>query len=271
MDPSEQIRKEALRRGYSNKTIIAYSRCVQLFLYHTKKDIRQIKREDILNYVDFLIGKKYSGNTININYCALRFYFLEILGKKLFRSIRYSKIPKKLPIVLSKDEVKLIIGCIKNKKHQLMIKLLYSAGLRVSELVNLRVEDIDLNDLRGWVRKGKGNKDRQFLISKRIKKELEEYVNSKNLKSFLFSGRNGTHSVRTIQEIVKNARKKAKIKKRIHPHTFRHSFATHMIEAGVDLVILQNLMGHNSAETTVGYVHLVKPKLNRMKTPLDFI
>ncbi len=263
------IRKEALRRGYSRKTITSYSECVKRFLNRSKKEIKNVSKKDILDYIDYLIKKNYSGNTINVYYCSLRFFFQEILGRKLFRNVRYTKIPRKLPVVLNKEEVKLLIDSISNEKHALMIKLLYSAGLRVGELVSLRIKDIDCSSEVGWVRHGKGGKDRPFIISRKIKLELITLICGRDIDSFLFAGRHGKYSVRTIQEIVKKACKSAGIKKNVHPHTLRHSFATHLIEDGYGLGTVQNLLGHSSPETTMGYVHLANPRLLNIKSPFD--
>jgi len=143
--------------------------------------------------------------------------------------------------------------------------------LRVSELVNLKVRDLDLNLNHGWVRHGKGNKDRLFIIANSLKERLLSHIKEKNLdyNSWLFNTYNGHISVRSIQEIVKKAAKKAKIYKKVHPHTLRHSYATHLIENGYDIASVQSLLGHNSAETTMVYVHLASPKLINVKSPLD--
>ena len=263
------IKKEALRRGYSRKTIISYSECVKRFLNWSNKEIKNVSKKDIVNYIDHLIGKNYSGNTINVYYCSLRFFFEELLGRRLFRNVRYTKIPRKLPVVLNKEEVMLLINSISNEKHALMIKLLYSAGLRVGELVSLKIKDLDCSSEVGWVRNGKGGKDRPFIVSRKIKLELSKLICGRNVDSFLFVGRRGKYSVRTIQEIVKKACKSTGIKKNVHPHTLRHSFATHLIEEGYGLGTVQNLLGHSSPATTMGYVHLANPRLLNVKSPFD--
>jgi site-specific recombinase XerD len=183
----------------------------------------------------------------------------------------YSKVPKQLPEVLTKEEVKRIFEAIQNKKHLLMIKLMYSAGLRVSELVHLKLKDLQLDNNFGWVRQGKGNKDRLFVIAKKLKPELNKHVAEEQLweESWLFSGRNGNITVRSIQQIIKNAMSKAGIKKNVHPHTLRHSFATHLIENGYSVADVQPLMGHNSPNTTMTYVHMASPKMVNVESPYD--
>ena len=152
-----------------------------------------------------------------------------------------------------------------------MIKLLYSAGLRVSELVNLRVRDLELENNFGWVRSGKGNKDRMFILAGSLKEELIYHTENNKLDydSFLFPSYNGHLSVRSVQEIIKKAAKKAGIKKNVHPHTLRHSYATHLIENGYDVATVQLLLGHNSPNTTMVYVHIAKPNMLNIKSPLD--
>jgi len=203
---------------------------------------------------------------------ALKFFYEEILHKRLTIRIHYSKTPKTLPVVLTKEETKQLISVISNTKHRLMVQLLYSAGLRVSELVKLKVTDLDIKNKYGWVRKGKGNKDRLFIIADTIKDELERTIKQSNY-GWLFKGqKEGTHlSTRSIQQIIKRAAKQANISKGVHPHTLRHSFATHLIENGSDVVQVQSLLGHASPETSMIYVHTARPKMINVTSPLDVI
>jgi|SRR3989344_2544387 len=271
MDAINLMEREMLRRNYSLKTIKTYSYCVNKFLKQYKNNPRKISKKDINDYLNNLLEKKSCGNTINVNLNALKFLLEEILNKKFVSRIKYSKTPKRLPEFLSKDEVVKLINVIENNKHKLMVKLLYGAGLRVSELTNLKVKDLELNNNYGWVRHGKGNKDRLFIIPNLLKNELIEHINKNNLDndSWLFTTYNGHISTRTIQEIIKKATKKAKLNKKIHPHSLRHSYATHLIEDGYDLTLVQSLLGHKSPETTMVYVHMANPKLLSVKSPLD--
>ena len=271
MDIIYLMKKELLRRKYSLNTIKTYDYCLKNFLNYCDKEPRRINKKDIKDYFDILMEKNVSGSTLNVNLSTLKFLMEEILNKNFMFKIKYSKMPKTLPIFLTKEEVIRLINSIENNKHKLMIKLVYSAGLRVSELVNLRVLDLDFNNNYGFVRHGKGNKDRLFIISSVLKRELLNYIRENNLKEdyFLFPSYSGHISTRSIQEIVKKATKKAKISKRIHPHTLRHSFATHLIENGYDVVSVQSLLGHNSAQTTMIYVHMASPNLINVKRPLD--
>lgn len=145
---------------------------------------------------------------------------------------------------------------------------MYGSGLRVSELVKLKAEDIDGG--YAWVRKGKGNKDRMFIIPNKLMEELRKQIKDISPGSYIFKGNKGTHiHQRTVQEIVRHARKIAGIQKNIHPHTLRHSYATHSVEDGCDLRDLQMLLGHNSIQTTTTYTHLAKSKMMNIRSPLD--
>lgn len=272
MDVIELTKKEMLRRRYSLRTIKTYIFYIKYFLKHCHKEPRKFTKKDITDYLNKLSEKNKSGSTININLQALKFMMENILNKRRwFYNIKYSKVPKELPTVLEKEEIINLINSIENKKHLLMIKILYSAGLRVSELVHLKVGDLDLINNYGWVRKGKGNKDRLFIIADSLKQEITEYIagNKHDHDSFVFKSYKGCMSPRTIQEIIKKAAKKSKINKKVHPHTLRHSYATHLIENGYDLVSVQSLLGHNSAETTRKYLHISSPTLISVKSPID--
>ena len=271
MDVPELIRKEGLRRGLSIRTIKTYRNCVRLFFKQCNKDPKIIKKKDIKDFLDRLIEKGSPGNTINVYLNALKFFYNEILHKRLMIRIRFSKTPKALPTILTKDEIQRLIQGINNPKYKLMIKLIYSAGFRVSELVHLKPEHFELNENYGWVRKGKCNKDRLFIIADTLKKELIEYIKKECLYpySWLFRGHNGHITVRTVQNLIKQAAKRAKIFKNVHPHTLRHSFATHLIKNGYDISNVQFLLGHSNTETTMQYVHTSSPKMISVKSPLD--
>ncbi|MFC1801415.1 site-specific tyrosine recombinase/integron integrase [Nanoarchaeota archaeon] len=269
MDVNYLIQRECLRRGLSRKTIKTYCGCVRKFFGFCHKEPRKVTKKDVRLFLDKFIEKDAPGNTINVYLNALKFLFENILNKKLFLKIKYSKIPKSLPLVLTKEEVLKILDSIGNEKHKLMIKLMYSAGLRVSELVHLKVCDLQLDKNYGWVRKGKGRKDRMFIIAQSLKEELLSLVSDLEYGSYLFKGRCGHITVRTVQEIIKKSVKKAGLEKKAHPHTLRHSFATHLIENGYDLNSVQNLLGHASPETTMIYVHMASPNMINVKSPLD--
>lgn len=267
MDLIHLMKRELIRRKYSVRTIKNYSYCVNSFLKFHKQSPKKLTKKAVKDWLFYLADRSVARSTLNLHLQALKFAFKNVLGKQFILSLPSTRKEKKLPIVLSKQEVFRIFSVIKNLKHKLMVKLLYSAGLRVSEIVRLKVEHLDFDNMLGWVRKGKGNKDRMFVIAKSIKKELLDFIG--NREGFVFEGRRGHISIGTVQQIVKKATKKAKIKKRVHPHTLRHSFATHLVEDNYPLTTVQMLLGHNSLETTRVYVHIAKPSILGVRSPLD--
>lgn len=218
-------------------------------------------------------GKGASASSLNVSLQALKFYFEGVNHRrKMYIELPYSKRSVKLPVFLDKEEVEELLKNIKNHYHKIIIAFLYSTGLRVGELVNLRVENLNLIGRYGIVRKGKGNKDRIFIISERLVGIIAQIITNNKLENedYLFvNQKKGKYSVRTIQQIIKNACKNMGIKKNIHPHTMRHSFATHIIENGESISEVQALLGHKSPETTLIYVHTAKGKMIKVKSPYD--
>ena len=270
---SELIRKEALRRGFSPRTIKTYCFCVEKFLsFYRNKELKCITKKDVQEYFDRFVEKGRPGNTINVHLNAVKFFFEEVLRKRLTVSITYSKTPRRLPEFLTKDEVVRLLASISNKKHTLMVTLLYATGMRVGELVSLRVRDFEFNQNYGWVRQGKGRKDRLFIIPQKLKSELLDWIEKQKLDpdNWLFTGFGTDHiSTATIQAIIKEAARKTKICKNVHPHTMRHSFATHLIQNGYAVTEVQPLLGHSSLQTTMIYLHMAAPELLRIKSPYD--
>ena len=269
MDVLYLMKREMFRRGLSQKTILTYVQCVKQFMRVCRKDFKKVTKKDIREYIDRLLARGTCGNTLNVHISALKFVMEEILRKRIMLRIRYSKTPKTLPVFLTKEEVLKLFNVVENPKHLLILELIYSAGLRVSEVVRLKKQDLDIRNNIGWVRKGKGRKDRPFIVAKCLVGKLDDYVATLD-SDFLFPGRKGRHlHVRSVQEIVKQAAKKANISKNIHPHSLSHSFATHLIENGYDVSAVQPLLGHNSAETTLTYVHMASPRMLSIKSPFD--
>lgn len=212
MDAIELVKKEALRRRYSHKTVQVYCYCLKKFLLRFRDaDPRAIKKQDIQKYLDRFIEMDAPGNTINVHLNAIKFLYEEVLRKRLTVNIRYAKTPRTLPEVLTKEEAEQLFSVISNHKHLLMVTLLYSAGLRVNELVHLKVRDLQLDKNYGWVRNGKGGKDRLFIIAKKIKEDLEGWIKSNGLSAddWLFKGRGRMHlTTRSVQAVIKDMRKK---------------------------------------------------------------
>jgi len=266
------MKKEMLRRRLSPRTIDSYIFCIKKFFNRVNKNPRKIRKKYVKEFLDDLAERKRSGSTLNVYLSAIKFLMNDVLRRNINLNFRYSKRPKKLPVYLNREELKRLFDAIKNPKDKLMIQLMYAAGLRVSELLNLRVKDFEIDMGFGWIRKGKGNKDRPFIIANRLKEELLYYIKENNLMhdDFLFS-RNGILPLhpRTVQEILKKAAKEAGIMKKVHPHMLRHSFGTHLVEEENDLTDVQKLMGHNDIKTTMVYVHTASPKIISIKSPFD--
>ena len=198
----------------------------------------------------------------------MRFSFIAMV--RLLINIRYSKKAKRLPEFLNKEEIIRLINVIENKKHKLIVKLIYSAGLRVGEVVKLKIRDFEFSYNYGWIRNGKGNKDRLFIIAKKLKNEIIDFIEKNKIgyDDYLFEGYKGHLTVRTVQVIVKEAAKRAKITKNVYPHMLRHSFATHLIQNNYTVTDVQPLLGHKNLETTMLYLH-ISPKFINIQSPFD--
>lgn len=269
---SEIIRKEGLRRGLRQQTIKTYISVLDKFFRTYKKAPHEVTKKDIEKHLLRLLENNKSGNTVNVHLNALKFLYEKVLKKKLTVNIHFTKTRKSLPTFLTQEEIIHFFDCIKNRKHKLMITLLYSAGLRVSELVNLKVKDLQMNNSYGMVKNGKGGKDRFFIIAEKLVEELGDWIlrNKFGPENYLFTGYgNSRYSTQSVRAIIKNASRKAGFSKNVHPHTLRHSFATHLIENGYSVMELQPLLGHSKLETTMIYTHLASPKLMNIKSPLD--
>ncbi len=264
-DKALKILEAELRlKGFSVNTINTYKAFVSSFLDFIDKSLLDIDENDVKLFISSLMDH-YSTNSLSLIIAAIKFFFENVLHKPL--NISPPKKEKKLPVVLSKQEVKSLIDNAPTYKSRVIISFLYSTGLRVSELVNLKKKDIDLTQGIGWVRAGKGAKDRVFIIPKSLRKDLEYFLNLPG--EYLFMGRNNKLSVRAIQKIVSNAASRAKINKKVTPHTLRHSFATHLLEKGVDIRYIQELLGHSNLSTTQIYTHVSISDLKRINSPLD--
>lgn len=261
----DKLKSELKMRGLSPMTVRNYSFFVEKFLKGTNKPSVELNSDDAKLYLSGLFDTK-SKNTIMLAAASLRFFFTEIL-KKDFADVRIPKKDKTLPSVLTKEEVKKLIESTDNVKSRLIISLLYSAGLRVSELVKLKVVEINFEDKTGWVRSGKGSKDRLFAISETLSKELQEYLTGRE-NQYVFS-KDSPLTTRNIQKIIALTKKRAGINKKVTPHTLRHSFATHLLEQGTDIRVIQVLLGHSSLNTTQLYAHVSTDQIKKVKNPLD--
>jgi integrase/recombinase XerD len=265
MEEVEKLRTELKLRGFSPLTARNYSFFVEKFLLKAGKNSSELNEDDAKKYLSELFESK-SKNTIMLAAASLKFFYTEIL-KKDFAQVKMPKKDNVLPQVMTKDEVKKLIDSSDNEKSRLMISFLYSTGVRVSELVNLKVEDLNFNDNTGWVRKGKGSKDRLFKVSENLAGEIKKYLEGREHK-YVFS-KEAPLTTRNIQKIIKFTAKRAGLNKKITPHTLRHSFATHLLENGTDIRMIQTLLGHSSLNTTQVYTHISSEQIKKIANPFD--
>jgi site-specific recombinase XerD len=259
-------------RQYSNNTIKTYVSCFERFInFYYHKPINELNEVDIRQYIKYLTNKDFSKSYINQSINSIKFYYEIVLGvPNRFYEIERPRKDIKLPTVLSKDEVVNLINATNNIKHKCILSLLYSAGLRRGELLNLKINDIDSSRMLIKVENAKGNKDRYTLLGNTMLKELRIYYKQYMPSEYLFEGPNGTkYSPSSISNIINNAAKKIGLRKHVTAHTLRHSFATHLLESGTDLRHIQVLLGHNSTKTTEIYTHVASTSFNSIKNPLD--
>ncbi|MFA5022295.1 MAG: site-specific tyrosine recombinase/integron integrase [Patescibacteria group bacterium] len=267
------LEKELKIRNFSPKTVKCYLYYNQDLIKYCQKDPRFVKEADIRQYLEYLSKEReVSGATIRLALNALKFYYVNIQRRR-FNYLMFGKLPKRpkrLPVVLSKNEISRLLNSVLNARHKLILALMYSAGLRVSEVVQLRVGDIDLDNKILWVREGKGKKDRQSIISEKLVFVLSKLVKNKSAGEYLFSGQkfNSHLTTRSAEKIFQNALVQADIKKQANCHSLRHSFATHLLEAGTDIRYIQTLLGHSSLQTTQIYTKVSNKYLSQIKSPL---
>ena len=260
-------------KAYSHNTIKTYRTefgvLLKLLRNHSVNDLRE---GHIKSYILFLLQKKkYSESQAHTAINAIKFYFEKVLNRpQIVVHIPRPKKPWQLPKVHAPEQVKKIIGATNNEKHKTMMMLAYASGLRLQEIINLKITDINSARMVIEVRRGKGKKDRQVVLSEKLLEQLRKYFRMYKPKNWLFEGRPGEqYGYRTLQEVFGNAKEKAGIKMAGGIHTMRHSFATHLLENGTDLRLIQELLGHNSIKTTIRYTHVSRAQIGKIKSPLD--
>ena len=273
MSALNQIEDKLLVRNYSPSTRNTYLQMIRGYLeYFPDDDLASLSKDQIVDYQKHLIQERqvsisYQNQSIN----ALKFYFEKVLGRdRETYHIDRPKRERKLPLVLSKEEVASILMSNPNLKHRAILTTIYSGGLRISEAIQLKISDIDSANGRIFIQGGKGKKDRVTLLSPKLLKLLRTYYKRYRPKLWLFEGPSqGRYSSTSIQAILRHALKRANILKRATVHTLRHSFATHLLEDGVNLRYIQMLLGHSSSKTTEIYTHVTKTRLSDISSPLD--
>jgi integrase/recombinase XerD len=275
--PEEYIHKLEERR-YSQSTVRAYVPLFEEFINHFPDiQISDLGEKEVMEFSRYLVtDRKVSTSHQNQAINAIKFYFEKVKGgeKKYYHVDRPIR-EKALPQVLSEEEVSQILKCTRNLKHKAILMTIYSGGLRISELINLKIKDIDSNRMQIRIEGGKGKKDRYTLLSAKTLAILRSYIKEARPHYFLFEGFGSTlekpvgYGKRSVQNILKAAVKKAGIKKNVTVHTLRHSFATHLLEQGTDLRYIQDLLGHESPKTTQIYTHITTRGFEQIKSPLD--
>ncbi len=269
----EAMRRELRLRNYSPGTIRTYLQHMTEFTRHFGRSPSELGREEINSYLLHMTEvRKVSATYRDQAISALKFFYGRVLKKQLIiEELPRPKKEFKLPSVLSTKEVARLFQAVRNRKHLTILMLLYSGGMRVSEVVRLKPEDIDPERHLIRVRGGKGRKDRYTVLSDTALDVLRDYYLSWKPEYFLFEGnRKGSHlSTRSVQNVVSAARKRAGLKKKFSTHVLRHSFATHLLESGTDLRYIQELLGHKSARTTQIYTHVTRRDIARIVSPLD--
>jgi integrase/recombinase XerD len=262
------------RKRYSPSTIKTYRAYFSDFMeYHKGRNIDRLKVADINKYILYLVNeKKISVSQQNMRINAIKFYYEQVKGgqRQYYGGITRAKEYKSLPEVLSRNEVARILACLSNRKHRCMISLIYSAGLRRSELLNLTPKDIISERMLVRIM-GKGRKCRYSLLSEKLLKDLREYFKEYRPQKWLFEGETPgeQYSASALVKILKEAASRAGIKHRVHVHMLRHSFATHLLEQGTDLRTIQELLGHNDIKTTSIYLHVTSAHKSSIPNPLD--
>ena len=260
-------------RRYSDSTIKTYSEALLSFLkFYSNKPVAEITNNDVIVFNnDFILKHKLSASYQNQIVNAIKLFFKKIEGSALnvdlvHRPKKYNPLPK----VLAIEEVADIINALDNIKHKCMISLIYSAGLRRSELLNMRISNIDSKRMEIFIAHSKNRKDRVVPLSETGLQLLREYYKSYHPKDYLFEGQSGDqYSERSLALVLKKACEKAGIKKQVNLHMLRHSYATHLLETGTDLRYIQELLGHKSSKTTEIYTHVSQRSLNKISSPLD--
>ena len=263
-DLLEKLKRELEIRNYSKSSIKSYLLSVENYINYVEN--KEMNEDTVKDYIQIQIKKK-GPSSVSSDISAIKFFFENVLHEKIY--LKHPKRNKSIPEILTKEEIKKMINSLSNIKHRLIIKLLYGCGLRVSELVNLKNTDLNLLEGLIHIKLSKGKKDRFVKIPESILEELKSYCNL-NKEEFLFpSTRKGKLTTATIQAIAEKSAKKAGIEKRVYPHLLRHSFATHLLEQGTDLRIIQKLLGHSDIKTTQIYTQISQASIKNIKSPLD--
>lgn len=274
MDKKLELFRQLLEvKRYSTNSIETYTNAFRQFLIHFKEiDVDTFKEKEIERFINQQVTVK----NISISYqkqlvAAIKFWYNGVLGRNLQLDYIYPDRGEfKIPIVFSQQDIKKMLDTCENIKHKAILATIYSCGLRLSELTNLMIKDVDSTQMSVTVRQGKGNRDRVVVLSEKLLFLLRDYFVEYKPKEYLFEGQSGgKYSGRSVQQALKQTLAKAKINKEGSVHTLRHSYATHLVEQGTDIRFVQELLGHKNIKTTLIYTHLTDATKRKIKSPLD--
>jgi len=267
----KNLRAEMILRNMSRASVETYMYHNMKFLEFMKKTPKNITKQNIKDYLLYLAAdKEVRPATFNIILTSLKFFYGDVLHRRFNVDFKRAKLDKHIPTVLTKDEILRMIDVTTNLKHKILIEMLYGAGLRVGECLRLKTEHLDLDNKRGIIRRGKGRKDRYFILPDKVVEDIKRFLKDRrDSNPYLFDDHKGHLCVRSSQQIIKKAAKKAGINKRVFCHALRSSFATHLIENGVDIHKVQKLLGHQRISTTTMYIKTSSMFLDEIKSPLD--
>jgi len=263
-----KIENEFRLRNYSRRTIKSYLACLDEYFQfspelNSKPDVAKIKA-----YLLAKLDAGQSSNTVNVHLHAIKHFYSQLMRSSVPIDIKFAKTSSRLPIILSREEIHKMIDLTNNVKHRLMLSIAYGAGLRVSEVTNLRVKDINESELTVHIKNAKGAKDRVTVFSAKLLEDIRATLNGRSMHDYIFTKVDGSKlTERTAQMVFGQALARAGIQKEATFHSLRHSFATHLLENGVDLRYIQELLGHANLKTTQIYTHVTNPGLKKIVSP----
>ena len=266
----KQIKRQMIAKRYSRSTVDVYISCLHAFYDHFQSDVNNLSKKEIQNYQFTLVKKGYSRSTQNQHINAIKYYYEQVLKRP--REIYYIERPRKdrkLPEILSKNEVYNIISATENIKHKAALTLLYACGLRIGELINLKLTDINSKRMCIKISNAKGAKDRIIPLPINVLNLLRKYYKVYLPKTYIFNGIDGgKYTAMSVRNVLKRSSRRAGIRKNVTPHMLRHSFATHVLESGIDIRYIQAVLGHNSIKTTEIYTHVSSKNVLAIKSPV---
>lgn len=267
-----EFRNELNRKGYRQNSIKNYVACVYVFLKHFDSKVTEPIKINEANIKDYL-GKFSDQNTQRSVHSAIKCFYKYVMRQPdKFKYIEYCKRSRKLPIVFSVEEIQKLFNACSNLKHRSIIALMYSTGLRVGEVINLKIQNIDSSRMVINILNAKGGKDRQVMLNQNLLDLLRKYFKEYHPKEYLFNGQNSIqYSERSIAQFLKHYAEKAGLNKRIYPHLIRHCSFTHLVESGTDINLVQRLAGHQSIKTTNLYIQTSHTLISKIQSPLNNI